>query len=88
MDYVFPCPDAGHPCPHLEPGLGLVAERFAAERAPMRSSRAQPKKRMWAPRPMGSPLVGGANPKEASFRDMVDKFGLDITWVPVLLRKV
>ena len=62
MEHVFPCPDAGHRGPPLEPGLevGLEGERLVAGPTPMGPGRAQPERTTWVPLPMGSPPVGGA----------------------------
>ncbi len=58
----FPCPDAGHRGPLLEPGLGvgLDGERLVAGPVPMGPGRAQPEKATWDPLPVGSPPAGGA----------------------------
>ncbi|TWW67395.1 hypothetical protein D4764_02G0004360, partial [Takifugu flavidus] len=58
----FPCPDAGHRGPLLEPGLGVVhvGEHLVAGPLPMESSRAQPEEATWDPLPVGSPPAGGA----------------------------
>ncbi|TWW80160.1 hypothetical protein D4764_10G0011900 [Takifugu flavidus] len=75
----FPCPDAGHRGPLLEPGLGVghVGERLVAGPLPMESGRAQPEKATWDPFPMGSPPAGGAKGEPELVRE-VEKFRLDI----------
>ncbi|TWW74022.1 hypothetical protein D4764_14G0000230 [Takifugu flavidus] len=62
MANSFPCPDAGHRGPLLEPGLGVghIGERLVAGPLPMESGRAQPEEATWDPLPVGSPPAGGA----------------------------
>ena len=62
MEPRFPCPDAGHRGPPLEPGLGvgLSGERLVAGPSPMGPGRAQPEKGAWDPPATDPPPVGGA----------------------------
>ncbi|TWW60792.1 hypothetical protein D4764_05G0008820 [Takifugu flavidus] len=61
-DPSFPCQDAGHRGPLLEPGPGVghIGERLVAGPLPMESGRAQPKEATWDPLPVGSPPAGRA----------------------------
>ncbi|TWW77402.1 putative RNA-directed DNA polymerase from transposon BS [Takifugu flavidus] len=94
----FPCPDAGHRGPLLEPGLGAghIGERLVARPLPMESGWAQSEEATWDPLPVGSPPAGGANGKLAlgmwnvtslmgkdpELVREVDKFRLDIVGLP------
>ena len=62
MDPGFPCPDAGHRGPPLEPGLGvgLAGERLVAGPIPTGPGRAQPEGVTWDPSLMDPPPVRGA----------------------------